>query len=334
MADIDKQNRDEEAAYWCSVLAAGAPSEDDMRNFSAWMQASDGNAQAFSRMSTLWAALPESREPDTAFEPGMVTKTRPGNRRIFQAVLAGMVCLVVLAAGGGLLASRPARYVGDRHAVRVVALKDGSTLTLDASAVVEVKYTDAERQLRLTGGRALFAVAKDAKRPFVVLIDDRAVKAVGTEFSIDRGADRTTVDLVEGRLQAFDKTNSRSAFDDLRSSQAIPDSTFAAGQRITWMRGSGKGVVTEASMKAARAWSAGQLVFEDTALRDAVAVMNRYSDQQIRLGPDVDAAQPISGIFKAGDSRTFLDGVKAVRGLSYSQDSDGYILSASHHQTP
>jgi len=332
MANIDEQNRNEEAAYWCSVWAAGKLSDEDMRKFSDWMQASADNAQAFSRVSMAWAALPQSREPDVSFEPAIVTKTGAGNRRMFQGFAVGMACLVVLAGAATFLANKPMHYVGDRHAIRVLALKDGSTLTLDAAAEVDVKYTDGERQLRLRGGRAQFAVAKDPKRPFVVLIDDRAVKAVGTEFSIDRGTDRTTVDLIEGRLQAFDKVNRRSAFDDLRSSNAVPDSTFAAGQRVTWVQGTEKGIVTEASMRAAQGWAMGQLVFEDTPLRDAVATINRYGERPIRLGAGVDGSQPISGIFKAGDSRTFLDAVKAVGGLSYAGDDGGYILLPSRHK--
>jgi len=332
MANIDTQNRDEEAAYWCSVWAAGRLSDEDMRNFSDWMQASADNAQAFSRVSMAWSALPEFREPDVSIEPAVVTKTGAGNRRMFQGFAAGVVCLVVLVAAATLLANKPMHYVGDRHAIRVVALQDGSTLTLDAAAEVEVKYTNGERQLQLKAGRAEFAVAKDPRRPFVVLIDDRAVKAVGTEFSIDRGADRTTVDLIEGRLQAFDNVNQRSAFDDLRSSNAVPDSTIAAGQRITWVQGTEKGVVADASMKAARGWAMGQLVFEDTPLRDAVAIINRYGERQIRLGMGVDGALPISGIFKAGDSRTFLDAVRAVGGLSYTEDDNGYILLPPHHK--
>ena len=63
-------------------------------------------------------------------------------------------------------------------------LIDGSVVTLGARSRVRVEYSKHRRGVHLLDGEALFAVEKDAARPFVVstfLVD---ITAVGTKFGV------------------------------------------------------------------------------------------------------------------------------------------------------
>ena len=49
-------------------------------------------------------------------------------------------------------------------------------------------------------GQALFTVAKDPRRPFVVSADHTRVRAVGTQFDVQKRTSGTTVTVLEGRV--------------------------------------------------------------------------------------------------------------------------------------
>lgn len=49
---------------------------------------------------------------------------------------------------------------------------------------MQVELASARRTLSLEGGEALFEIAKDARRPFVVRAADSDVVALGTVFSV------------------------------------------------------------------------------------------------------------------------------------------------------
>ena len=51
---------------------------------------------------------------------------------------------------------------------RTVPLPDGSRITVGGYSRVEVSFSDSERRVELARGEALFKVAKDPTRPFVV----------------------------------------------------------------------------------------------------------------------------------------------------------------------
>lgn len=81
-----------------------------------------------------------------------------------------------------------------------VALDDGSRIVLDSRSRLRVAYTPAVRDIELGGGGAHFEVAKEARRPFRVRTKLAEVVAVGTAFDVVVLAERTTVTVIEGRV--------------------------------------------------------------------------------------------------------------------------------------
>ena len=59
-------------------------------------------------------------------------------------------------------------------------LNDGTQVSLNANSRVVVQYDDQVRKVTLTRGEALFNVIKHQLRPFVVIVGDRKVVAMGT----------------------------------------------------------------------------------------------------------------------------------------------------------
>ena len=63
---------------------------------------------------------------------------------------------------------------------REIQLADGSTITLAPDTLIRFKLSPAQRSIELDHGEALFHVAKDPNRPFVVGAANTNVRAVGT----------------------------------------------------------------------------------------------------------------------------------------------------------
>ena len=68
--------------------------------------------------------------------------------------------------------------------------------------------SDRQREVTLLEGQALFRVAKDRHRPFVVRAGDAQVRAIGTEFDVYRKQVATIVTVVEGRVETYDASDS------------------------------------------------------------------------------------------------------------------------------
>jgi transmembrane sensor len=163
----------EDAAIdWALRHARGDMSFADIEAFAAWLGESDAHGVAFDDAMAAWQMLETPRlEPEILpFRCEALKALQSAQRRRwsgFPAWRAAAAAGLVLALAGGLYGWMAPRHyetgIGER---RVVALSDGSRLTLDAQTSVDVDYSSHARRLTLDNGRATFTVAKDPLRPF------------------------------------------------------------------------------------------------------------------------------------------------------------------------
>jgi ferric-dicitrate binding protein FerR (iron transport regulator) len=119
--------------------------------------------------------------------------------------LAAALAIVVVGGTAVLLwqLGRDAIYataVGER---RILRLEDGSSVELNSRSRIRVRFSQNQRNVELLEGQVLFHVAKDTHRPFVVRSDQLRVRAVGTQFDVNRKTTGTTVTVVEGRVAVY-----------------------------------------------------------------------------------------------------------------------------------
>jgi transmembrane sensor len=126
----------------------------------------------------------------------------PHPRRRFLAVAAS-ACALTIAGAVWWQSARNPLYATDIGERRSITLADGSTVDLNARSRIRVEFSGAERRVELLDGQALFQVAKDKNRPFIVRSGDASIRAVGTQFDVYRKADGTTVTVLEGRVAVY-----------------------------------------------------------------------------------------------------------------------------------
>jgi transmembrane sensor len=88
---------------------------------------------------------------------------------------------------------------------RMITLQDGSRIYLNSDTRLTVRLDKNRRLVRLAGGEALFDVAKNPSRPFIVDAGEMQVRAVGTEFVVRRDPHELAVTLVEGTVRIADQ---------------------------------------------------------------------------------------------------------------------------------
>lgn len=310
------QTPEEAATYWVARRRLGLMSAADEAAFAAWRSDPDnaaaladvddmveevGAIAAFSEVRAMrqaaLAAAPPKRPPWRAF--GAVAAS------LAAVVLAGTYVADLPPAPEPATPAAPAiavqRYVTGVGEQRAVTLADGSTMALNTGSVVEVAYGPARRDIRLLKGQALFQVAHNTARPFVVTAGDRKVTAVGTRFDVRLDGQAVKVVLVEGRVKVEPLHPSGVA----RLAPVIAVRTLDAGEELLAAPDT-RVEITSADTEQATSWRQGQVIFRDNTIAEAVAEMNRYSDTQLVIDDPRIASLKISGVFGVTREENFL----------------------------
>lgn len=319
--------RDEEAANWCLKLAKGH--RVDRADLNRWIEADASNAAALDDAMAVWQGSGAAAETSEMLEMratalGMLRTER--SRRFvwsgWRAAALAAAILMVVSMGSWLTFVRSTQVyhtgTGERQ---LVTLADGSTISLDASTMVEVMLQDDHRDLRLLSGRAKFDVAKDPLRPFTVTAGGKVVVATGTAFSVELLQKKMHVVLYEGRVEVLRKSDSQSVN---RWGVQRPNASAAAvlnpGDELVASLDGADASVHAADPRSLE-WEGGQISFNDEPLSSVVERLNRYNPVKIRIADPGAAETPISGVFRAGDAEAFVEGVLATHPLEFDADT-------------
>jgi transmembrane sensor len=191
---------------------------------------------------------------------------------------------------------------------RPCPLEDGSVVYLNTDSRVEVQYTHDQRNVLLVRGEALFSVAKNIRRPFIVQSGDVGIRAAGTQFNVRRRDYATDVSVIEGGVQITPMKQPpvvRNADPYIRTETAMTPTKIQAGEEV---RVSG-GKITKLPQRdvdISISWRRRQLVFSHTPLSDVAAEFNRYNLHQIRVEGDPAQQIPMSGTFYADQPQVLI----------------------------
>jgi transmembrane sensor len=200
---------------------------------------------------------------------------------------------------------------------RTAPLADGSTVRLGPNSRLRLAYEKRLRRIELLRGEALFQVAPDSSRPFLVDAESAVVRAAGTQFGVSKLSEKITVTVVEGsvavsrRAIPTHRTYERRKGAKVAATPAAESLTVTAGQQL---------VVTGIWPVAARqvnvfnelAWAEGRLMFESASVASVVSELNRRNRLQIELVDAEVASREIYGTFQAADPETFAGFLQSV----------------------
>jgi transmembrane sensor len=302
-----------QAARWLARREGRPHTPEVDREFEAWCAADSRHLGAYVRLEAVSARL------DRAGALSGLSVRKP-------ARLAPRVWIPVAAAAALALAAWPtmqlmrapvetrsfATEVGEQ---RRAPLADGSLVEFNTATRASVTLRRHEREVRLVAGEALFEVAKDKHRPFIVKTTLGDVRAVGTVFSVRLDGD-LEVAVSEGVVEVE------------REGRVV--ARVSAGETFA-MRSGGEAVRKGGqSEKIARemAWREGKVAFSGETLAEAAAELNRYNRVKIQINdPDV-AQMRFGGLFRATDPEGFTAALEKALPVDARQEGQVIVLTA------
>ncbi len=325
----DHQHAQHRASEWLAKIDRGL-SPDEEQRLHIWLSARPENRQALLALSDQWDAMDELGRLAEIF-PEPEYRREQGRWRRHPSILSlSFVFLVAIALGvwfANHVNSVPAmavaikqvenRFETSRGEQSTVTLLDGSQLTLNTNTLIRAVYTQSERQIYLERGEVSIEVAHNRQRPFIVYVEDKMVRAVGTAFNLKIRADqRVELIVTEGKVlvgshktiggsHSVTKKRDEPAFN---SAEAAP---VAAGQRM--LLGDALEQVQAIKPEDIRvqlAWQSGSLVFRGESLEEAIAEIERYTPVEFVIQDDDLKQLRVAGMFRTGDVEGLLASLK------------------------
>lgn len=339
------RNRHERAAEWCMRLAERHLNAEEQAAFDHWASADPRNARAFEEALAVWSSIDAiSGAPELiGYRAEAVEALRQVNARRWSRgmplgwrwplVVAACLAFVVLAALF-YIDRHSTHYETDIGERRVILLTDGSRLTLDAASHVDVRLTKEKRSIELLAGRAKFDVAHDPLRPFSVRTNNHVTVATGTTFSVELLPNEVRVVLYEGEVEIINQPDKSAPPRNLRTPDAEaasapppPALTLQPGKEFIASTVSKASRVIEADMMRSQSWESGLLIFEGEPLALAAERMNRYAKERIVIQDRHAASYGVSGVFEAGNSEAFVEGVTTLYPIQVTRKSGQLVLA-------
>ena len=318
----------ETAIDWLVLLQGDSVTEDDWRDFDAWLTASPAHAlaydeaQAFDQRLDLDARLAERTSPVVA--PVAATAStnlvplRP-TRRVWLwsaggAIAAAFVAGAVLLPGSALIGGRETIYttgVGER---RTIVLEDGTRIELNAASRLTVRFERNARRVQLGDAQAFFDVAKDPRRPFLIEAGDTRVRVVGTQFDVRYRDGQVAVAVQRGLVE-------------VRPANASPI-RLRPGQGLVHVEGRDDARAAVVAIDEVTGWRQGRLIYRDRPLSEIVGDLNRLFPRPVKLADARAANMRLSGVLIVDEQDAMVGRLSHLLPVRTTTTNDAIVIRA------
>lgn len=309
----------EAANEWLLVMYEERRSLDDEQAFVAWLRGSPVHVREYLKAEAVFATLEEidsakridveallAADDDSVIELGAIAKETGGRpfavadrrrRAVWPWAAAASVVLAAVLAFWYSTLPQVELYTTGLGEQRRLVLEDGSVIDMNTQSILHVALTDEYRNIKLDQGEALFTVAKDRDRPFIVESEFASVRAIGTQFNVQHRSGETLVTVLEGRV-AVEQTTSHNQSGAVGTVDTSPIELGAGDEAEVVLSAP---IKTQAKVNTERtlAWTERRLIFENETLSTVVAEFNRYNPRQLIIDDNVLGQERISAVFDA-----------------------------------
>lgn len=308
----------QQACLWVSRIDRGL-TDPEKTEMNLWVKHSESHQQSLFEMAALWDDLSVLNELSDLFP---LTREEQSHRQLdnlskYRALAASVLVIGITLAtwftsGIQLTASdniielvrSTETQIGQQKSL---TLPDGSVIHLNTNSLVNIDFTSEQRNLTLVRGEALFEVAHDEGRPFIVKAGNNSVTAIGTAFNVQMMEHGELELLVtEGKVllaKANESTNTTSTAQTSKHPLEGKGLLIQSGEKVLFTDDITlpKARLSTDQVERVLAWQQGMLVFQGEALEEALREVSRYSDVNFEIIDSSVKQQRVAGYFKAGD---------------------------------
>lgn len=309
----------QEAADWLTRLQRPEVDETDWLAFDAWLsepgaqEAYDAiqavDEEIFQRAATIRGDLAEPRRVTTKRNFAVDWRWLGA----LGATAAAAAVALTVAPWGELLPQPDTLYVTAKGESRVVELADGSRIDLNTDSHISVRLEKDARRVTVHDGQALFDVAHDSARPFLITAGDETVRVVGTRFDIRRRDGQLSVTVLRGLVEV--STDGEDTPVRLRPGQMLEHVEGASGFSV-------RAVTAEDQV----GWRSGRLIYRDQPLGRIVSDMNHYFERPLRLEGENTANLRFSGVLIVDGQDAMVRRLTSLMPISATPTDDAIVL--------
>lgn len=304
----------DEASEWFVTMRDPDISAERRAAFVDWLRASPVHVGAYVDIARLWGDVSRidgdlDIDLSSALFPNVVSIKEGAARPVRPNVasrakrsrwlgLAASLALAVVGGGIWFHLERVPTYATDVGEQRTITLEDGSTVKLNSRSEFKVRLSPQRREIELVAGQALFEVAHDPARPFVVTSGNSAIRAVGTQFDVNRKSSGTVVTVIEGRVR----------LDAVEAESRTPprEVYLSAGEQMRIAVTGDMRRSANPNTTAAISWLQQELAFEGQSLSDVLEEFNRYTRTPIVLADPTLGDLRIDAVFHTTNPDSLL----------------------------
>ncbi|RZJ43723.1 MAG: DUF4880 domain-containing protein [Brevundimonas sp.] len=305
------------AAAWVVRLRADDVTIEDWAAATDWLEADPAHRRAFDEAEGLWAAMDDvaiAQAPPVVDLAAHRERRKGMGRRWLVAApaMAAAVAAAVLLAP--LLGSTPTVvYRTAPGEIRSVTLEDGSKLQINGGSTLSVKMERGRRLVHMEQAEAVFDIAHDAGRPFLIDVGESQVRVLGTAFNIRRTAQVTEVSVLRGVVQVSDLD------------QPARKARLTVGQSVRRADVDNRMDVAPVDVRTAAAWTQGRRAYDDRPLGDIAADLSRAFSTPVTVAPDA-ADLRFSGVLLLDDEAAVIDRLERFLPIKATRSPQGVRL--------
>ena len=301
----------EQAALWFTRLLDVPEHHPDRDRFDSWLRADPRHRTEYQAFCDLWGDLGSTLKTENLAQQ---MEKHSGRRTFLRTGLLGLAGLIV---GGLSWRHRVGRDVYEQQFQTAKGerqrhhLPDGSELSLGADTRIHLRFDGQRRQLSVLQGEAIFEVAHDIHRPFVVDGGLARVTVLGTRFVVNRLPDRLRVSVERGKVQ-IDADASSLQLNPKEVAQIVRGDVL---RRLTLPADN------------AFAFERGRLVFTKADLSEIAESLSRYRERPVVNIPGKKSPL-ITAVVQLSDIDSFLSALPAVAPVDITHLDAGTQLRA------
>ncbi|ESQ78274.1 FecR domain-containing protein [Asticcacaulis sp. YBE204] len=294
------------AVAWATRLDNGPLPDEEARALDLWLDSDIRCVGALARAEAYIEASKKAVALDAAIIDDLAArhKAKAGlSRRDVYKYGAAAAGLSALGIASYATMAAAGTYETRKGEMKVVTLSDGSSISLNTDTKVRVAFSAKRRLVHLFGGEAMFTVAKDVGRPFVVSAKSAFVTAMATSFTVGDLPDRPlTVVVSEGVLQ-IDRADGKGQPVKLDANTRVRFEPTAAMPVLKIEK------ISTVQVDDDMAWRSGRISFKGETLDEATRAFARYSDIELIIDDPGLRGEKIAGVFQNNDPVGFAETV-------------------------
>ena len=192
-------------------------------------------------------------------------------------------------------------------------LADGTCIWINSCSELEfpARFIGDERRIRLLKGEAYFEVAKNTEQPFVLEVEDKEIRVLGTSFNVNTYDNEFATTLVTGKVEVTV---------DHRKYALTPDRQLRIDD--------GQVTIKEVDPYEFTAWRDGTFVFKYQSLEKVLATLARWYDIQVVFSKEELKKFHYTGkIERHSDIRELLQFLQKTGSVQFSLEGQILIVS-------